>query len=66
MKKGLLIILVLITTFGLGFAFKSYIVNRSTELTLQKRATGIGGIFFKCKDPKKIERLVQDTSWLKH
>ena len=54
MKKGFLIILVLITTFGLGFAFKSYIVNRSAELTLQKRATGIGGIFFKCKDPKKL------------
>lgn len=54
MKKGFLIALILITSFGLGFAFKSYINNRSNVQTSQKRATGIGGIFFKCKDPQKL------------
>jgi predicted enzyme related to lactoylglutathione lyase len=54
MKKALLISLVLITTFGLGFAFKSIITNGSAEQATKKRATGIGGIFFKCKDPKKL------------
>lgn len=54
MKKGFLITFILIATFGLGFAFKSFIINRNSEQTLQKRATGIGGIFFKCKDPQKL------------
>ena len=53
MKKRILITLTLITTFALGFAFKSLISNSNGEQSL-KKATGIGGIFFKCKDPKKV------------
>ena len=45
-------------TFGLGFAFKSMISNTEKEQTL-KKATGIGGIFFKCKDPKKVRAWYQ-------
>ncbi|MEO7313215.1 MAG: VOC family protein [Chitinophagaceae bacterium] len=54
MKKRILITFLLITTFGLGFAFKSLITNVPDDPSTAKRATGIGGIFFKCKDPKKM------------
>ena len=58
MKKRILISLTLITTFALGFAFKSLISNYNGEQSL-KKATGIGGIFFKCKDPKKVREWYQ-------
>jgi predicted enzyme related to lactoylglutathione lyase len=58
MKKRILITLSLITTFALGFAFKSLITNYYGEQPI-KRVTGIGGIFFKCKDPKKIREWYQ-------
>ncbi|HEY4290214.1 MAG TPA: VOC family protein [Puia sp.] len=52
MKKPILIILTLVAAFCLGFAFKTVITtNNSSEI---KKATGIGGIFFKCKDPHKM------------
>ena len=53
MKKKLLITLTLVTTFGLGFAFKSLITNVVDEKPSMKKVTGIGGIFFKCKSPAK-------------
>src|SRR6185436_5513979 len=58
MKKRIFITLALITTFFLGFAFKSLITNTHGEQSL-KKATGIGGIFFKCKDPKKVREWYQ-------
>lgn len=54
MKKITLIILALATSFSFGFAFKSIIVNNSNDNNKMKRVTSIGGIFFKCKDPKKM------------
>ncbi|HEY4874695.1 MAG TPA: VOC family protein [Puia sp.] len=54
MKKKLLITLTLVTTFGLGFAFKSLITKITNDKPSMKKATGIGGIFFKCKDPGKM------------
>lgn len=53
MKKKIFITLSFITTFALGFAFKSLLTNNNSEQPF-KKATGIGGIFFKCKDPKKV------------
>ena len=53
MRKKLLITLSFIATFALGFAFKSLITKMNNGPSF-KRATGIGGIFFKCKDPKKV------------
>ena len=44
--------LVLIAT-GIGFA-SHLINNKSKDRTKMKKVTGIGGIFFKCKDPKKM------------
>src|SRR3982751_631901 len=53
MKKRILVTLTLVSTFGLGFAFNSFITKINDKPSL-KKATGIGGIFFKCKDPKKV------------
>lgn len=42
----------IVLAFGMGYAYNTVShENRSTPL---KRVTGIGGIFFKCKDPKKM------------
>ena len=41
-------------TFALGFAFNSIIAKSSVNQQSIKKVTGIGGIFFKCKDPKKM------------
>ncbi len=59
MKKITLITLALATSFCFGFAFKSIITNNSNDNTKLKRVTGIGGIFFKCKDPKKMREWYQ-------
>lgn len=55
MKKYLLIILALSVSFGLGYAFKTIRSSSADEEKIIKKVTGIGGIFFKCKDPKKIK-----------
>ena len=52
MKKTILIALA--TTFGLGFAFNNLISNKADDNSKMKRVTSIGGIFFKCKDPKQM------------
>lgn len=55
MNKTSILILALVATFFLGFAFKTIIVKQNnSNTTKMKKVTGIGGIFFKCKDPKKI------------
>jgi predicted enzyme related to lactoylglutathione lyase len=54
MKKSIPVTLALVTTFGLGFAFNSLITKINNRQPAQKKTTGIGGIFFKCTDPKKI------------
>ena len=54
MKKLSLLILVIVTSFGFGYSFKSYIDKPTHSDSDFKKVTGIGGIFFKCKDPKKL------------
>ena len=54
MTRKLLITLALAATFGLGFAFNNLIANKSDDNPKIKRVTGIGGIFFKCKNPKQM------------
>ena len=54
MKKTILITLAFATTFGLGFAFNNLIANKPGGNSEMKRVTSIGGIFFKCKDPKQM------------
>ena len=53
MKKTLLILFALVTSFGLGFAFNNLMISKS-DGSKTKRVTSIGGIFFKCKDPKTL------------
>lgn len=52
MKKIIILTLALTTTFCLGFAFKTFTINHKNNK--MKKVTGVGGIFFKCKDPKKM------------
>lgn len=53
MKKSILITLTLATTFCLGFVFKT--ITTTNNNNNMKKVTGIGGIFFKCKDPHKMK-----------
>ena len=55
MKKIILIILAFSLTFALGFAFKSITTKNGNSQQSIKKVTGIGGIFFKCKDPNKMK-----------
>ena len=54
MKRTTFIILALAASFGFGFGFKTIITKQSDVQIHMKKVTGIGGIFFKCKDPKKM------------
>ena len=42
------------TSFLSGFTFKT-ILTQPEETQTMKKVTGIGGIFFKCKDPNKMK-----------
>ncbi len=59
MKKTFLFTLALSTSFCFGFVAKSFITESSIEQPSLKRVTGIGGIFFKCKEPKKVREWYQ-------
>ena len=59
MKKSSLIILTITTSFCFGFAFNTLISKKSDNQIKYKKVTGIGGIFFKCKDPKKMREWYQ-------
>lgn len=58
MKKRILFTLALLASFGLGFAFNSFISKLDEHQTI-KKVTGIGGIFFKSRDPKKLREWYQ-------
>ncbi len=52
----IILILGLIASFSFGFAFKTIMANQgNSKTTTMKKVTGIGGIFFKCKDPNKMK-----------
>lgn len=53
MKKTTLIVLAIAASFCSGFAFKTIITETGSPAS-PKKTTGIGGIFFKCKDPNKV------------
>lgn len=52
MKRTTILSLLLSASFLSGFAFKSLITTQPENSTDMKKVTGIGGIFFKSKDPK--------------
>ena len=57
MKKTSFIVLIITASFLSGFVLNSIITNQNKTSATMKKVTGIGGIFFKCKDPKKM------TAW---
>jgi len=59
MKKNTVLVFALAASFFFGFAFKSITTSNADDNGKMKRVTGIGGIFFKCKDPKKIREWYQ-------
>src|SRR5215813_6541534 len=59
MKKATLITLVTAASFCSGFAFKTIITSQHNKTTKMKKVTGIGGIFFKCKDPNQVKEWYQ-------
>ena len=58
MKKTSIFILVIAASFLSGFALKT-IITKENKAPKMKKVTGIGGIFFKCKDPKKLREWYQ-------
>lgn len=55
MTKKILFILALAVSFGFGFAVNPIVTSKTNKNTTMKKVTGIGGIFFKCKDPNKVK-----------
>jgi len=54
MKKTSIAVLVIAASFLCGFAVNT-ITTQNKKIQKMKKVTGIGGIFFKCKDPKKMK-----------
>jgi predicted enzyme related to lactoylglutathione lyase len=59
MKKASVIALGITVSFLSGFAFKTIVTQQKDKPTKMAKVTGIGGVFFKCKDPKKITEWYQ-------
>ena len=64
MKKTAIIVLGLALSFGLGFFFGNRFADKPNEKNKTEqqekspesiKVTGIGGIFFKCRDPNKLK-----------
>ena len=53
MMRTTFTIALIATSFLFGFTVKTVISNKNKN-TKMKRVTGIGGVFFKCKDPKAV------------
>lgn len=53
MSKNIYIILIVFLSFAAGFMVNSLLANRVAPKST-KGVTGIGGIFFKCKDPAQM------------
>ena len=58
MKKTILLPLLVAASFLSGFAFKS-MLTKDDDSSNRPRVTGIGGIFFKCKDPAGVRAWYQ-------
>lgn len=54
MKRTILTAIAVVVSFGLGYAFNRLVTGKASSAATMKRVTGIGGIFFKSKDPGKL------------
>lgn len=61
MKKTIILAFIIAASFFGGFAFKGMLTKRAAGETEIKKVTGIGGIFFKCKDPEKVRAWYRDN-----
>jgi predicted enzyme related to lactoylglutathione lyase len=59
MKRTFLLIFIIAASFVSGFALKGILSTQNQSKSNMKKATGIGGIFFKCKDPDKMKEWYQ-------
>ncbi|CAN5269000.1 hypothetical protein BH09BAC2_BH09BAC2_01520 [soil metagenome] len=59
MTKSIWIIIAIIVAFCFGFVVKTITGNPADKQVQPKKVTGIGGIFFKCKEPKKVREWYQ-------
>ena len=55
MKRAVLIAVIILSAFCMGFVIHSLISNKPK----MNKVTGIGGIFFKCKDPGMMKEWYQ-------
>lgn len=53
--RTFLVLISIVAIFGLGFTTNSLLNRQTGNNTKMKKVTGIGGIFFKCKDPGKMK-----------
>lgn len=60
MLKKMRLLLLLLLAFGAGFLVNSIWAHDADDIII-KRVTGIGGIFFKCKDPAKMRAWYQEN-----
>jgi predicted enzyme related to lactoylglutathione lyase len=58
MNKTSIIALAITASFLSGFAFRAMLTQKKATQEM-KKVTGIGGIFFKCKDPGKMREWYQ-------
>ncbi len=64
MKYFITTTLCIAVSFCIGFTTNQIISNKQQNNTM-KKVTGIGGIFFKCKDPKTMRDWYRDNLGLK-
>jgi predicted enzyme related to lactoylglutathione lyase len=55
MKKAILITSLILLIFFSGFFTRQFIPGKQVKSAIMKKVTGIGGVFFKCKDPEKVK-----------
>ncbi len=60
MNRTALTALAIATSFCFGFAVKTMTTQQTGKAAEPKKVTGIGGIFFKCKDPQKVRTWYQE------
>lgn len=53
--KTIIFTIALAISFFMGYAFKVITEKQNQKKIFMKKVTGIGGVFFKCKDPNKIK-----------
>lgn len=57
--KKIVLVFIIAVSFLSGFAFNAVLFKGRNIPPAYKKVTGIGGIFFKCKDPKKVREWYQ-------